>query len=115
MRAEIRGVHLSLTEEIKDYVEKHLIAPFQHFYKDEAAEMVITLRDANGPKGGMDKECRVTVHMPHFSTIQITETSEDIYKSVCFARDRLERVVKREVQKHRADSRVYQNDARSIS
>ncbi|HZH04359.1 MAG TPA: HPF/RaiA family ribosome-associated protein [Myxococcaceae bacterium] len=107
MRAEIRGVHLSLTEDIKEFVEKHLIAPFEHFYQDEAAEMVVTLRDSNGPKGGLDKECRVTVHLPHINTIQITEASEDIYKSVCFARDRLERVAKRQLEKHRPDTRSH--------
>lgn len=104
MKVIMRGVHLSLTEGIKAHVMEHLVAPLERFYNNEAAELDVHLVDNNGPKGGQDKECRVTAFMPGGSPIHVTEVTDDIYKSIDLARDRLERLAKRELEKMRTPS-----------
>lgn len=99
MKVNLRGVHLDLSEALKTHVQKHLVEPIEHFYDSEAAEIEIHLRDSNGPKGGQDMECSVTVRVPHRQSIHVTEVSDDIYKSIDLARDRVERAAKRMIEK----------------
>jgi len=99
MKVNVRGVHLTLSDAIKRHVDKHLVEPLERFYDSEAAELEIHLRDINGPKGGKDKECSVTLRVPHGASLHVTEVSEDIYKSIDLARDRLEKSAKRLVER----------------
>lgn len=99
MKVNLRGVHLTLTDAIKQHVQTHLVDHIKRFYDSEAADLEIHLRDSNGPKGGRDKECSVTVRFPHGPSIHITEVSEDIYKSIDLARDRVEKGAKRLVER----------------
>src|ERR687887_347769 len=96
MKVNLRGVHLTLTEALKQHAHRHLVAPIQRVYDSEAAELDIHLRDANGPKRGRDKECSVTLRLPNgHHSIHVTEASEDIYKSIDLARDRVVNSAKR--------------------
>lgn len=101
MKVIVHGVHLSLNEEMKAYVDKRLRQALEHFADDEAAELEVMLKDINGPKGGADKECSVTFRMPGSAGIHVSETSDDIYKSIDLAEDRLVKAAKREMQKKR--------------
>ena len=78
------------------------VSQLERFYDNEAAELDVQLCDNNGPKGGEDKECRVTAFLPGSSPIHVTEVSDNLYKSVDLARDRLERLTKRELEKRRS-------------
>ena len=59
----------------------------------------------NGNKGGVDKECHLTLHMPGAKTIQIEETTPDSYASLDAASDRLVRAAKKELERMRRPGR----------
>ena len=101
MKVLMRGVHLQLTDSLRDYATRHLVDPIAKFIDDEASEVDISLVDINGTKGGVDQECRVTVRMPGFSGIHITETAETMFQAIDSVRDRLENTIKRTVEKRR--------------
>jgi putative sigma-54 modulation protein len=101
MKVLLRGAHLSLTDGVKAYVQKHLVEPMERFYQDEAAELDIHLGDSNGPKGGVDKECRVTVRLPGLPSVHVDEAAETIHQAIDAARDRLEKVLKRQLERRR--------------
>ncbi|HYH97384.1 ribosome hibernation-promoting factor, HPF/YfiA family [Hyalangium sp.] len=102
MKVLMRGVHLSLTDGLKAYVQEHLVDHIERLCDDqEASEIDVSLVDINGPKGGVDKECRVTVRMPGLAAIHVTETSETLHQAVDAARDRLENALKRSLEKRR--------------
>lgn len=101
MKVLMRGVHLSLTDGLKAYVQEHLVSHIERLFDDEAAEIDISLADINGPKGGVDKECRVTVRLPGLSAIHVTETSETLHQAIDASRDRLEKTLKRTLEKRR--------------
>jgi ribosome-associated translation inhibitor RaiA len=82
-------------------VQKHLVEPMERFYQDEAAELDIHLGDTNGPKGGVDKECRVTVRLPGLPALHVEEAAETIHQAIDAARDRLEKVMKRQLERRR--------------
>lgn len=101
MKVLLRGVHLELSDNLKSYVAEHLVAHIEKLADDEAAEIDISLMDNNGPKGGIDKECRATVRLPGLSAIHVTETSETVYQAIDSTRDRLEKAVKRTLERRR--------------
>ncbi len=101
MKVLMRGVHLDLTESLRDYANRHLVDPLAKYIEDDASEIEIALVDTNGPKGGLDQECRVTVRTPGFSGMHVTETAETIFQSIDAARDTLERVIKKTIEKRR--------------
>jgi ribosomal subunit interface protein len=104
MKVLMRGVHLELTDSLRDYLTQHLVEPLVKYIDDEATEVDIALVDINGPKGGVDQECRVTVRMPGFSGMHVTETAETMFNAIDTARDTLEKVVKRTIEKRREAS-----------
>lgn len=101
MKVLLRGVHLTLTGPMREYLQEHLVRHIERYADDEAAEVDIALVDINGPKGGVDKECRVTVRMPNFAPVHVTETAETLFHAIDAARDRMERSLRRAVEKRR--------------
>jgi putative sigma-54 modulation protein len=102
MKVLMRGVHLSLTDGLKAYVQEHLVDHIERLCDDqEASEIDISLVDTNGPKGGVDKECRVTVRLPGLSAIHVTETAETLHQAIDASRDRMENTLKRTLEKRR--------------
>lgn len=101
MKVLLRGVHLALSDSLKAYVDEHLVAHIERFADDEAAEIDISLVDNNGPKGGVDKECRATVRLPGLSAIHVTEAAETVHQAIDATRDRLENAVKRTLERRR--------------
>ncbi|NMO22346.1 ribosome-associated translation inhibitor RaiA [Pyxidicoccus fallax] len=101
MKVLLRGVHLDLTSAIRAYVDEHLVSHIERFADDEAAEIDISLVDTNGPKGGVDKECRVTVRMPGLSSVHVTEVADSLFPAIDAARDRLENALKRSLDRRR--------------
>ncbi|HKC60054.1 MAG TPA: HPF/RaiA family ribosome-associated protein [Myxococcales bacterium] len=105
MKVIIQGKQLRLSRGLKSYAQKHVVGPLNRFYDNEAAELRVELGDVNGSKGGVDKECHLTLHMPGARTIQIEETTPDSYASMDSARDRLVRAAKKELERMRRPSR----------
>jgi putative sigma-54 modulation protein len=105
MKVIIQGKQLRLSQGMKRYAHEHVVEPLNRFYDNEAAELRVELGDANGSKGGADKECHLTLHMPGARTIQIEEATPDPYASMDAAADRLVRAAKKELQRMRRPSR----------
>ena len=105
MKVIIQGKHLRLSQGMKRYAHAHVVEALNRFYDNEAAELRVELGDVNGSKGGVDKECHLTLHMPGARTIQIEEATPDPYASMDAAADRLVRAAKKELQRMRRPSR----------
>jgi ribosome-associated translation inhibitor RaiA len=105
MKVIIQGKHLRLSRGLKSYAQEHVVGPLNRFYDNDAAELRVELGDVNGSKGGVDKECHLTLHMPGAHTIQIEEATPDPYASMDSASHRLVRAAKRVLQRMRRTSR----------
>lgn len=102
MKVLLRGVHLDLTAALRSYVDEHLVGHIERYADDEASEIDISLVDTNGPsKGGVDKECRVTVRMPGLPSVHVTEASDSLFAAIDAVRDRLENAIKRTLDRRR--------------
>jgi ribosome-associated translation inhibitor RaiA len=101
MKLILRAVHYRAGARMRRFVEAQLLEPLELFLPEPAAELDVVLRDGNGLKGGMDKECSVTVFIPGAQPLHLTEVSEDMYKSVHLMRDRVERAVRKYLERRR--------------
>src|SRR4051812_35388570 len=101
MKVIIQGKQMRLSAGIKNYAQEHVVAQLSRFYDNEAAELRVELGDARGSKGGLDKECHLTLRMPGARTIQIEESTQDPYASLDAAGDRLVRAAKKELGRMR--------------
>jgi ribosomal subunit interface protein len=101
MKVIIQGKQMRLSAGIKNYTQEHVVAQLTRFYDNEAAELRVELGDERGSKGGLDKECHLTLRMPGARTIQIEETTQDPYASLDAAGERLIRAAKKEIDRMR--------------
>jgi putative sigma-54 modulation protein len=101
MKVIIQGKQMRLSTGIKNYAHEHVVAQLERFYDNEAAELRVELGDARGSKGGLDKECHLTLRMPGARTIQIEESTQDPYASLDAAGERLIRAAKKEIERMR--------------
>jgi len=105
MKVLLKGVHVPLSEAWKARVEERLAEPLRRLVHNPAAELEVHLVDANGPKGGEDKEVRLTLHLPGARAIHVEQAAADAYTAVDLVKDRLERAVKRELERMREPGR----------
>ncbi|HWV36961.1 MAG TPA: HPF/RaiA family ribosome-associated protein [Vulgatibacter sp.] len=86
---------LELTDDLADFCRAKIVEPIRRIFDREGPTLEIELSDLYGPKGGVDKRCRITYTMPHTRTITVTEVADDIYKAVDGASQRFRRLVAR--------------------
>jgi ribosomal subunit interface protein len=101
MQLLVRGVHIQVTDALREYCEVHLGRALDRVLGHEPAVQVeVHLVHTKGEnKGGMDKEARVTVHVPGHPALHVTETSDEIHRAIAAACDRVERAAKKYVEK----------------
>jgi ribosomal subunit interface protein len=100
MKLIVQGKQMRVTQGLRRFAEEHVVRPLRRFYDNEAAELRIEVGRDNGNRGE-SKECHLTFHMPGARTIQIEESTPDVYACLELAADRLVRVAKKEVGKRR--------------
>ena len=100
MKLIVQGKQMRVTAGMKRYAEEHLVAPLRRFYDNEAAELRVELGVVSKSRGEA-RECHLTLHMPGARTIQIEESTPDVYGALDVAADRLVRVAKKELAKMR--------------
>ncbi len=100
MKLIVQGKQMRITQGLRRFAEEHVVRPLRRFYDNEAAELRIEVGRDNGNRGESN-ECHLTFRMPGSRTIQIEESTPDVYACLELAADRLVRVAKKEVGKKR--------------
>lgn len=95
MQVIVKARHMTLTPALREHAEEKLGQSVMRIFDRPAAQIEIELSEL-GAKDGDTKECRVTVYVPKGKTITITEITDDMYKAIDLAHDRLLQQVKRE-------------------
>jgi ribosome-associated translation inhibitor RaiA len=105
MRIEVRSRSLKLTQEMRDRVRRRVQVALGRF-SQRLTSVHIMLRDVNGPKGGVDKHCKVLVSIrPSFKVI-IEEKDANLGAAVNRALDRAGRAVARRIDQALARRRA---------
>jgi putative sigma-54 modulation protein len=100
MELEICGQNIGINEEIQTHVERKV-----HFALDQfnswITHTLVYLEDVNGPRRGIDKQCRMLVSLKGGKTIKVEDIDVDMISAINRAADRLGQVVGREVDRRR--------------
>lgn len=105
MRATISSQGYELTPALKRYTLENLRDSLERIWDKDGSQLEIHLRDLRGPKGGIDKECRVIFHMAAGPKLVITEVTEDMRKSIHQARRRLLRRARKHIEERTQNAR----------
>jgi ribosome hibernation promoting factor len=103
---DIYGRGFTVTPALGDYVRRRLDFVLTRC-NERIQRVTVRLGDANGPRGGIDKYCRVRVHLVAAPAAMVEEVSDDLYVAI----DRAAERVGRSVRKH-LDRAVPQRDAK---
>ena len=100
MRLEIRGQRIELSDAIRDHVARRLHYALGRF-EGRVTGATARLADLNGPRGGVDKRCRIIVAMRAQEPILVEDTDTDVYAAVDRASERAGRAVWRQLERRR--------------
>jgi putative sigma-54 modulation protein len=100
MEVEIRSQNLHVNEEIETHVERRMNFALEQF-NSWITHVLVHLEDVNGPRRGVDKQCRILVNIKGGKTIKVEDADTDMISAVNRAADRVGQVVSREVDRRR--------------
>ncbi|HET9932003.1 MAG TPA: HPF/RaiA family ribosome-associated protein [Polyangiaceae bacterium] len=90
--------------EASDALREHVVLRAQRElqrFSDEVSSVVVRVQDINGPKGGIDKRCHVTVRGRAMAPVVIEAMSADPYSAAESGLERAARAVRREIARAR--------------
>lgn len=100
MTIEVRGLRLPLTEAFKIYAERRLGFALRRFDR-RVGTVRAQIYDINGPRGGVDKCCRIRADMIPGGTVLVEYTDPDAYVATDYAAERLQETVSRHIRRMR--------------
>jgi len=107
MHMVIHTKGFSLTESLKDYIQRRLKSALDN--RDEHIMRVrVRLSDINGPRGGVDKCCQIRTELAGSPTVIIQNTAENMYAAIDTACERTSHNVGRRIDKLNALKRISQ-------
>jgi putative sigma-54 modulation protein len=95
MQIQIRRRNVALTSELHAHIDRRLQFSLGRF-RSRLRSAMIHLEDLNGPKGGVDQECKLTIHTLWHREIVIEERDVDMFVAVARAAERAGRSVERQ-------------------
>jgi ribosomal subunit interface protein len=105
MQIEIQARGFTLTQALRDYVERRLSfalsARYTHINRIRAR-----LSDINGPRGGDDKRCQIQIILPGHSPVIVEDTESNLYVAIDRASERARRTLTRRLARQRDKDRV---------
>lgn len=87
-----------LSNKLRQLAERRLLFALSRFdSRITSVDMVV--KDENGPRGGVDKACRVSVALRNCGTVVITDKDADMATVLSRVAERAGRVVARKINK----------------
>ena len=97
---ELRSWNVPLSEAMREHVVRRLgfaLGRFAH----RIERVVVRLVDINGPKGGVDKRCRIVVQLTQARSVIVEAIDSDAYAAISQAAIRADETVARAITRRR--------------
>ena len=86
--------------DLPDHIERRLRFALTRF-SDRVEKVIVFLQDRNGPKGGIDKVCRILAKVQGCGSIMATVSDSDWHAAIDRATTRIGHTVSRQVGRRR--------------
>ena len=97
MQIQIREREVRLNAQLRQHIERRI-----HFALERFAERIrkvqVQLRDVNGPRGGIDKNCQMTVYLEPGAPVVLQRTSASPYAAIASLADKAATSIVRKLQ-----------------
>ena len=80
MQIEVCGREVYVSQQLREYIERRIQFALQRFQR--IAKIRVKLRDLNGPRGGVDKSCQLTIGLTAAATLIIEGRSQNAYAAI---------------------------------
>ena len=104
MRIEVRSGDFPLTNALRKHVERRLNFALSKHHS-QIREIVVSLSDINGPRGGKDKCCQLRIVCTGHPLTIVEDTQADLYVAIDRAAGRVGRVISRKLARSRSHKR----------
>ncbi len=101
MQTDIRTQNVRLSEALRDYIDRRLRLALGRF-APRLSRLTIRLADLNGPRGGVDKSCRLGASLIPQGNVLITTTDVSLHAAIDRAVERLDRALVRVLKRRYA-------------
>ena len=101
MQIEIQSYDFSLTNALRDYTERRLRFTLARV-ANRIRRITVQLFEINGPRGGIDKCCRIQVRLNGLDGVVIEDTEANVYLAIDRAADRVGRTAMRRLARRNA-------------
>ena len=100
MRMNVSGHNIELTDALRAHIERRLLFALGRFQR-RIRRVTVRVFDVNGPRGGVDKTCRVVVDVIPSGRIVVEHTEDDLHTAMDWAAERTGHAVGRELARRR--------------
>ena len=100
MRMTIQASGFDITSALRSYVEQRLGTALG-WARHHLRKLAVSLSDINGPRGGVDKRCKIQLRLAGGRDIIIDGVEADLYAAIDRAADRADRAVVKQVERTR--------------
>jgi putative sigma-54 modulation protein len=81
MNVQMVAKEFSLSTSLQEHIARRLRFAFAHT-QHKVGRIIVRLRDLNGPRGGRDKACQISVELPGQPEVVIREVQENMYNAI---------------------------------
>ena len=99
MQISIVDHHQLLSPSVQQLAERRLLFALARF-DSRITAVCLEVGDANGPRGGVDKVCRITVELRGLPTVRVSCEDARIESAISRAADRANRGVTRSIERN---------------
>jgi ribosomal subunit interface protein len=100
MRIDIQATGFVLTTALRRYTEQRLSRALG-WAGARLRKLAVSLSDINGPRGGIDKRCKIALRLHGRAAVVIEDTEADLYHAIDRATERADRALVKKVQRQR--------------
>ena len=105
MRIDVQGLGFPLTAALLTHTERRLRFALTRT-SDRISRVVVRLGDANGPRGGEDKFCRMQIHLERAAPVLIEDAGGDLYAVIDRVAERAGRNVAKRIDRRHQNARL---------
>jgi putative sigma-54 modulation protein len=100
MNLKMHGVNFELNDELKDHIERRMRFALGRFAA-RIDRLTVHLSDVNGPRGGIDKRCRIAIALVPRGRVIVAGLGNDPFALVTDTAKRARRAVRRLLERRR--------------